>query len=132
MDSKFDYHKLTMAVRAALQSEYIIACNRDRVFPKEGGELFPGCGAMVSSVEYCANRTVDLVVGKPNTIMFEHIMESLSLEKDEILVIGDSLESDIKMAETAGAPFIYINDDRKDGGVPMNAVLDLLTTTSNL
>lgn len=128
MDSKYDYNKLTLAVRAALQSEMIIACNREKVFPGDGGKLLPGCGAMVSSVEYCADKKVDLVIGKPNTIMFEHIKELLSLESNEVLVIGDSLDSDIEMAEVAGAPFIYINDNWEDGGIPMNVVLDFCTS----
>lgn len=109
------YEDLTMAVRVALNAKRIIACNREKVFPGEGAKLFPGCGAMTAPVEWCANRSCDVVVGKPSTFMIETVMEEDGLGVDELLMVGDSYESDIAMARAAGCDAILISSDERDG-----------------
>ena len=108
MDSKFNYEKMTRAVRAALTAKRILICNEDRVFLKEDG-LYPGCGAMVSSILYCANRKANVIVGKPSTYMLEYVCEKYGFNKDELLVIGDTLDSDIRMANDFGCKSILVN-----------------------
>ncbi len=64
----------------------------------------PGCGGMVSSVEWCSGRMVDLTIGKPNTFMLKEVSEQLGLAPEEILVVGDNYNTDIVMAGKFGSP----------------------------
>lgn len=102
------YDDMTTAVRVALNAENIIACNKERVFPGKEAKLFPGCGAMTSIIEWCANRTCDIVIGKPNTMMITYLCNINHISSSEVLVIGDTYESDIVMANEAGSQSILI------------------------
>lgn len=109
-DMDFDYAKLTDALQVALNAKIIIACNRERHYPGEGAKRFPGCAAMVGALEGSLGREVDYVVGKPNPLLLDIICTQQNLKKEEILVVGDTYESDIQMAEEYGCESIYIHD----------------------
>ena len=114
-DPGMTYEGLSKALRVALHARCIIACNRERVFPGEGEKLMPGCGAMTAPIEWCANRQCDYVIGKPNTLMIDMLSEMTGISRKCLLVVGDTYESDIAMANVAGAKAILISDTpRKD------------------
>lgn len=46
---------------------------------------------------------------KPHPALFSFVLEKLSLTKDEVIMIGDSPESDIQGARNAGIKIIWIN-----------------------
>jgi HAD superfamily hydrolase (TIGR01450 family) len=123
MDTNVDYPKITKAVRAALRSERIIVCNYDRLFPKEDG-VYPGCGAIVSAVLFCSGRNAYKVLGKPGTHMMEYVSEITGYSADEMMVIGDSLESDIAMADAYGSPSVLVGRKR-DGGLWAGSLKEL-------
>lgn len=104
------YENLTEALQVALNAKRIIACNRERVYPGEGGKLMPGCGAMTAPIEWCAKRECDIIIGKPSTLMVELISGLEKKAAYRFLVIGDTYESDIKMAKLAGAQHILISN----------------------
>ena len=112
MDTNINYQKLTKLTRAALHSKFIIACNEDKLFQKEDG-LYPGCGAIVSSVLYCSNKTADLIIGKPNTFMMNYISNRFQYSPLDIIMIGDSYDSDIIMANNYGCRSVLIGNDQR-------------------
>lgn len=122
----FNYIELTKAVRVALKSNKIIACNEDRVFPGNNGELYPGCGAMVAPVTFCANREVDYFVGKPNPLMLKMIASENNVKMDDILVIGDNYETDIKMAIDSKCASIYIGKEIYDNTACVKTIKSIL------
>lgn len=113
MDSKFNYEKLTLAVNAALNAERIIACNKDRIFPVEDGTFRPGCGAMVSSIEFCSKKKAQIIVGKPSKFMMDFVCDQEHTTPGKIIVIGDTFDSDTKMAIDTGAHNILIGENDK-------------------
>lgn len=113
-DPSLTYAKLTDALQVALHANYIMACNKERVFPGNNSKLMPGCGAMTAPIEWCANRTCDFVIGKPNTLMIDILKEMVDIPTNQFLVIGDTYESDIKMANSAGAKSILISKKKFD------------------
>lgn len=125
----FTYKKLTDALNIINKSNCkIIACNRDRNYPVEGTKLMPGCGPIVASVEEATGRTVDYIVGKPNTYMMELLAKEWNLKNNEILVIGDSIETDIEMARRYHCPSILITKDIKQNikdTIIINNILDI-------
>ncbi len=47
--------------------------------------------------------------GKPDKAMFQHALDRLSLAKEDVIMVGDNLKTDIKGANQAGIKSIWIN-----------------------
>lgn len=106
LDPTISYSSMSLFATLLGKSIPIIACNRDRWFSGTNGELKLGCGIMVDLVEALLGRSVDLVVGKPNTLLLEMLSRRAGLNKNELLIIGDSRESDVALAEAFGSPWV--------------------------
>ncbi len=106
----------------------VIIANQERVYPRDGGTIAPGAGAIVAAVEYTLNKKTDLVIGKPNPMMLEVMIGDWGIKPEEVLVIGDSYDSDVKMADAFGAKSIFIaNYDKKEYNcVKVNYLKDIL------
>ena len=114
IDTRFDYERMTAALRAALNSKTIVFCNEDVSYIGEGERIFPGAGAMTSFVRTCSGKEPDHIVGKPNTPMFELISRNTGIPCEEMVMIGDSYRSDVGFARNAGAKCILIGEERDD------------------
>ena len=114
MDSNYDYSKMKIAVNAALRAETIIACNEDKVYRCSEDLYCPGCGAMSSCVEFCSGKKIDTVIGKPNAPMIDHVCEVFGLEKKDLLIVGDSYESDGLSGIRNGVDAVLIGEPHKD------------------
>lgn len=109
-DSDFDLKKLEAAINVYHKDCKIIAANQDKTYPKAGGILAPGAGACVAAFEYTTGAKVDTIIGKPQTAMLQFIAGRLNLKPENILVVGDTESSDIKMANDFGAKSIFIEN----------------------
>jgi len=100
-DRSFDYRKLQIAYDAIKAGARLVATNPDRYCPTpSGGE--PDCAAMIAAIEACTGVKCDPIVGKPSPIMVEMIMNMLNLPPERCMMVGDRLETDIKMGIDAG------------------------------
>lgn len=54
--------------------------------------------------------------GKPDPTIFEHALELLSLKNNEVIMVGDNLNTDILGAERAGITSVWINRHQKERG----------------
>ena len=109
------YDDLACALRVAVHAKQIMACNKERTFPGENSKLMPGCGAMTAPIEWCARRECDVVIGKPNTLMIELLCELEKKDPATFLIIGDTYESDIRMADRGGCRSILITQSSDYG-----------------
>jgi phosphoglycolate/pyridoxal phosphate phosphatase family enzyme len=100
-DRTFDYRKLNTAFQAIKLGAHFVATNPDRTCPVEGGEI-PDCAAIIAALEAVTLKKVEAVVGKPSPIMAEAVLDVLELKADDCILIGDRLETDIKMAKESG------------------------------
>jgi arabinose operon protein AraL len=66
-----------------------------------GGGL-PDAAAVIGAIEGCTGRPVEVVVGKPSPITVRAILDRLRLPASECIIIGDRLETDIRMGREAG------------------------------
>lgn len=127
LDPEFTYEKLAVAVDVAMRSKKVIACNKERLCPNEEESLVPGCGAMVAAIEWSSGRLVDFTLGKPNTFMLKEVCEQLGLEPDQILVVGDSYETDILMANKFGSQSALISAQEYGDTISVQDVKELIT-----
>lgn len=118
MDRDFNYDKMCKALNILLKkdSKFII-CNEDSSFPSTNNTLLPGCGAIVGSLVYTSKRKPDVCVGKPGIYGLTKIAKRFNITNKEMLVIGDSMESDIQMAKNYNCKAIKIGNtyDNENG-----------------
>ena len=114
LDKSFNYERLSLGLNTLHLGATFVACNRDRVFPVGADQVLPACGPMVAALEWAGGKQADHVAGKPGTLMLELIAQERGLEPQDILVIGDSIESDIAMAYNFGSPSVLITGNLKD------------------
>lgn len=100
-DLEFSYGRLTAAARAVARGAALVTPNVDPRLPVEDGEFFPGCGAMVEAVAMAGMRRPE-VVGKPEPPLFTIALERLGVDADGAVMVGDSLEADIRGARRVG------------------------------
>ena len=110
-DFDFNYKKIAIALSVLLKGGKFIVCNEDGSFPVGENRYMPGCGAMVGAISVSADKRPDFIVGKPNTYILSKIAEAYGVKHHEIVVVGDSYESDIMMALNYKSKAILINSE---------------------
>jgi HAD superfamily hydrolase (TIGR01450 family) len=106
-DFDFDYRKLTALARAVAAGAVFLAVNLDPRLPVEGGEFYPGCGAIVEAVAAAAGVRPE-VIGKPMPHIFREALDRLGVPAEGTAMIGDSLVSDIRGAQAVGLRTIWL------------------------
>jgi len=102
-DRTFDYAKLNTAFQAIRRGACFVATNADRTCPVEGSEI-PDAAAVIGAIEGCTGQKVELVAGKPSPLIIEAGLARMGgLPAEQCLVVGDRLETDVVMAQRAGA-----------------------------
>jgi HAD superfamily hydrolase (TIGR01450 family) len=100
-DRTFHYSKLQIAFDAVRAGARIIATNPDPYCPTPEGGL-PDCAAMLAALESCTGTKAEAVVGKPSSHMAAALLDRLGIPANEVLLVGDRLSTDIRMANEAG------------------------------
>jgi 4-nitrophenyl phosphatase len=114
-DSGFDFLRgieqalgaIVRAVEAGAPPALILP-NPDLVYPKGGGELGFTAGAIALLLEAALARRFPGAnlrfthLGKPEPHLFRAAAQQLELPTDQLVMIGDTLETDIAGARTAG------------------------------
>lgn len=100
-DRTFDYRKLNTAYQALMSGARFFATNLDKTCPMPGGGI-PDAGATVASLEHLTGRHLDLLAGKPSHLIIDVVLNRLNLRADQCLMVGDRLETDMRMGHEAG------------------------------
>lgn len=137
LDRNVSYESLTQTLRAIDDETPLIATNSDRTRPGDDG-LVPSTGCLVGAVEGMTGRTIDRVVGKPSTDMAEAALERVGVTPESCLVVGDRLNTDLRMGERAGMRTALVcsgvcdRTDLESSDVTPNYVLDSLADVETL
>lgn len=100
-DRTLDYRKLNTAYQAIINGAQFFATNPDKTCPMPGGGI-PDAGGTIAALEHMTGHKIDVLVGKPSPVMVEVAMDMLQLPANRCLMVGDRLETDIKMGKLAG------------------------------
>lgn len=106
IDRGINFQKIaeaTLLVRAGVP---FYTTNTDRTFPTPRGEI-PGSGAWLSVITI-ATGVEPIVAGKPFPYLMELALEKLGTKKEETLVVGDRLETDIAAGQGVGCPTVLV------------------------
>ena len=109
-----------------LSNYKLIIANKERNYPKENGYIVPGAGPIVAAVEMLLDKSADVIIGKPNVEMLKIILSGLDINPENILIVGDSYNSDIQMAKNYGAQGILIAKEKRDDCICIEKLSDLM------
>uniref|UniRef100_A0ACB8FNE5 Uncharacterized protein n=2 Tax=Sphaerodactylus townsendi TaxID=933632 RepID=A0ACB8FNE5_9SAUR len=101
-DDQFTFAKLSEACAYLRDPQcLLVATDPDPWHPLSDGQCTPGTGSLTAAVETASGRKA-MVVGKPNTYMFECIVERFGVDPSRMLMVGDRLETDILFGKNCG------------------------------
>jgi 4-nitrophenyl phosphatase len=102
VDLKITFEKMREATLLVRAGKPFYATNPDKTFPTPRGEI-PGAGAWISVIT-TASDVEPIYAGKPYPSIIEMSLDRLGLPKEQVLVVGDRLETDIAAGQTVGCP----------------------------
>ena len=100
-DRTFNYRKLNTAYQALVHGARFFATNSDKVCPVPGGAL-PDAGSILAALEAISGRKLEFLAGKPSPLILETALQVMQLSAERCIMIGDRLETDIRMGKQAG------------------------------
>lgn len=105
-DTELNYRKLEIASRLITKGSLYIASHPDLVCPVSFG-FVPDCGAFAKMLEYATKRT-PLVIGKPERLIVDMILERTGYLPKQTIVVGDRLYTDIACGQNASVDTLLV------------------------
>ncbi len=102
IDVEINFEKMREATLLVRRGIPFFATNPDKTFPTPRGEI-PGAGAWLSVIT-TATDIQPIFAGKPAPYLIDLARDRLGTSKEETLVVGDRLETDIAGGQAAGCP----------------------------
>ncbi len=106
IDRQINFDKMREATLLVRHGIPFYATNPDKTFPTPRGEI-PGAGAWISVITTATN-VEPIYAGKPLPYLMELSLERLGTKKEETLVVGDRLETDIAAGQAIGCPCVLV------------------------
>jgi HAD superfamily hydrolase (TIGR01450 family) len=131
LDRNISYDSLTLALRTLDSDTLFVATNPDATRPGEDGEL-PSTGAIIGAIHGMTDRDPDIIPGKPSEETANVALRLLDISPRECLLVGDRLDTDIKMGQSLGIPTVLVlsgvttESELRDADVSPDHVLDSL------
>ena len=89
----YNLESIERAVQLVAGGARLIGTNPDLSGPTEHG-IVPACGSLVAPIELAAEKKA-YFVGKPNPLMMRHGLRRLNHRREETVIIGDRMDTDI-------------------------------------
>ena len=103
---KFTFGSMNKALRLLLEGAKLIGMSQERVDTSMGdAEL--NVGSWVHMLEWASGVNA-VYIGKPNPYMFLLALESMGLDKDEVVMVGDNVITDVKGAHNVGMKAVLV------------------------
>jgi NagD protein len=81
--------------------------------PTDEDTVLIDCGAVTACLESVCNCRA-IVLGKPNPAILDTVVQRTNVQRKNIAVIGDRLQTDIRLAKSSGTFGIHISTAAKD------------------
>lgn len=107
LDSELSYKKLEIACKLLHRNVEYLAANEDLVYPVEDGVFLSDCRAICNIIELCTKK-IPKYFGKPKKAMLDYALRNLNLLKDEVVIVGDRLYTDIASGYINGCDTILV------------------------
>ena len=101
-----NFELVEQAHRSIAAGAGLISTNADTWCPTDAGPR-PGCGAIAALLEAATGRRA-YHVGKPNPFMMRAARKRLDLRTDQVIMVGDTMETDIRGATDLGFDSVLV------------------------
>lgn len=102
----YSYEKIETAILLVLAGAKLIGTNPDLTGPTERG-IGPACRALIAPIEMATGRQA-YFIGKPNPLIMRHAREMLGCERNETVIIGDRMDTDIIAGIESGIDTVLV------------------------
>ncbi|KGF05416.1 HAD-IIA family hydrolase [Anaerococcus lactolyticus] len=106
-DTELNYEKLWIACDYLQDGYDYYATHPDFVCPLEGGRIMPDAGSIIELLFACVGRR-PIVIGKPEDKMIEALIGAYAFKKDDLIMVGDRLYTDIAMGYKSGIKSVLV------------------------
>lgn len=106
-DRELTYEKLEKACYLIDNGATFLATNPDLVYPLKNKRYLPDCGSMCIMLTNATKKS-PTYIGKPNPFMVEYLSKKYNVNKENIVVIGDRLYTDIELGINAKVDSILV------------------------
>ncbi|GAQ83287.1 2-phosphoglycolate phosphatase [Klebsormidium nitens] len=108
-DRYLNYYKLQYATLCLRENPgcLFIATNCDAVTHLTDAQEWAGGGSMVGAIKGSTKKE-PFVAGKPSTFMMDWIAKSYGIDKSEICMVGDRLDTDILFGQNGGCRTLLV------------------------
>lgn len=107
-DRRFTFNRLSNAVNAISSgARFYVACP-DFTHPALDGRMVPEAGALAAAIFACVGDVEHIVIGKPETMLFEMGCKRLNIDPSDAVMIGDNPLTDAAGADRFGMRFIKV------------------------
>jgi HAD superfamily hydrolase (TIGR01450 family) len=123
LDREVTYGKLDTAVRLVRAGAGLVATHSSKLYMYKTGPAI-ATGPIVKAIEYGSDRRAT-VVGKPSPLMFSIALTRAGCRKEDAVMIGDQVDTDVAGASRAGIDSILVTSgvDRSAKGYKPMAVV---------
>lgn len=113
-DTTLTYEKLWAACEYISEGVEYIATHPDFNCPLPNDKFMPDAGAMAAFIQASTGKSPK-VIGKPNKEIIESIESKYGIKKEDMIMVGDRLYTDIKTGENAGitSVLVYSGETKK-------------------
>ncbi len=126
-DMTLTYERLCRAAYWIAQGRPFLATHPDLICPTDEPTVLVDCGSICACLTAATGRT-PLVFGKPSPTILLDLCERLRLRPEQMLMVGDRLYTDMKMAREAGVPSALVltgeatEEEARSSAVPPGAI----------
>lgn len=106
LDRQGCYEKYSLALRELMQGAILVGTNNDRILLSEQG-VNCGNGSIVAMMEYASGQQA-VKIGKPHESIIEGALAYLNRKKEEVILVGDNMETDILCGVQCGIETILV------------------------
>ena len=103
---RWNYELMNQAFKLLNNGAELIALHKGKYWQAEG-DLQLDIGAFVAGLEYVTGKTAT-VVGKPSTSFFQLALAELDLPAENVVMVGDDIDSDVGGAKKEGLRGILV------------------------
>lgn len=106
LDSDATYHMYSNALHHLLAGATLVGTNSDRLLAYDNGFNI-GNGSVVAMFEYASGQHSEQI-GKPSKVILDEVLDYAHIGIEDAVLIGDNLETEIKMGVTYGVKTIFV------------------------
>lgn len=106
LNKEATYQDYSQYLTYLLNGAKLIGTNKDRILASPNG-FEMGNGSIIAMFEYASNQ-ISPNIGKPSTSILKLCLDHFELEPDDIILVGDNLETDIKLGENANIETVFV------------------------